>query len=113
MMTTKLQTGISSSDKKFMKPGLGVRQARDRISPFLNVIQQIQEVNCRILQAMQWVLETHPLKIRVNPRLIVMPEREIAFLAERFGAEEDTTDVRMLRLDGFAQATRGLAYFQR
>jgi len=45
-------------------------------------------------------------------QLIVMPEREIAFLAERFGAEEDAPDVRMLRLDVFAQATCGLSDFE-
>ena len=69
----QLQTGMSRSQKKFMKTRLGVDQARDGISRFLNVIQPIQEVNCRILQAMHWILETDPLKIRVNPRLIVVP----------------------------------------
>jgi hypothetical protein len=113
MITTKLQTGISRSDKKFMKTGLGERQARDGISPFLNVISAIQEVNCRILQAMQWILETHPLKSERIRGLIVVSEREIAFFAERLGAEEDAADVRMLRLDVFAQATRGLSYFER
>jgi hypothetical protein len=54
-----------------------------------------------------------PVQLRSTERLIIMSKREITFLAQRLGAEEDATDVRMLRLNSFAQATRCLSHFER